>query len=122
MKIRCLFILSLFILSCATTDKGVINRHIEKRMDSINSCFIEELRKNSDLKGDLDVRITVDGEGTVLEAFVEKSTFPDDKVPSCIIKVIKEFKFPESNQKKTFSATVPLRFHVERKSEKKEGK
>ncbi|GEM_PF-6984277 len=73
--------------------KDEIRRGIRNGRRRIKYCYEKELFLNPQLKGQLKVEFTIGAKGTVISAFI---TLPfQEKVDPCVIKAIKDLKFPK---------------------------
>ncbi len=74
--------------------KSVIDVSINKNMSEIKSCYEEELLKNYNLYGKIEIIFIIDNDGTVPVAKVSKTSIHDKNVEVCVKDQIKKVRFP----------------------------
>jgi TonB family protein len=67
---------------------------IQKYAAGIQYCYGNELKRNPGLKGKLVVAIAVAASGEVIEASVVQNTVGSDRLASCALSQIREWRFP----------------------------
>jgi formylglycine-generating enzyme required for sulfatase activity len=69
---------------------------IRRNLSSINYCYERELAKNPNLQGKVKVVLKIEPNGNVSRCNVESTTLNNSSVETCILNVIKRFRFPMS--------------------------
>jgi len=67
---------------------------IQRYSAGIQYCYGNELKRDPTLRGKLVVAITVAASGEVLEATVVQNTVGSDRLASCALSQIREWRFP----------------------------
>ncbi|AWV90342.1 AgmX/PglI C-terminal domain-containing protein [Bradymonas sediminis] len=76
-------------------DKEIIRRVVRKHRRELTNCYQMELQKNKNLAGQVKVKFTIAGSGSVIAAVVSSSTMKNRTVESCITGKIQRWIFPE---------------------------
>lgn len=76
-------------------DKEIIRRVVRKHRRELTNCYQMELQKNKTLAGQVKVKFTIAGTGSVIAAVVSSSTLKNRTVESCITRKIQRWIFPE---------------------------
>ncbi len=89
-------------------DEAVIRRILIENQASIRYCFQKAQMKNPELQGKIVVRVTVDADGNVSNIEVDESTIEDQEMVSCVLRMVRRWKFPATGGEVIFS--LPLVF------------
>jgi TonB family protein len=71
---------------------------IQKYAAGIQYCYGNELKRNASLSGKLVVSMTIGASGEVLDAHVVQNTIGSERLASCALGQIREWKFPSVPQ------------------------
>ena len=104
---------ALLAAACATGKISEFDIHLRPHADHIGRCYILLLREDPAAKGEIELEVTVGGDGKVVATALTKNTFPDDRVGACVAEVIRGISFPANNQNKTVSFSYPVMFTSE---------
>ncbi len=74
--------------------QDVITKVVNARKRSVLICYQQSLKGQEDLRGKLEIRVTVDPSGKVRSATVETSAFKGSKLGRCIAGKIQDWRFP----------------------------
>jgi len=96
--------------SCVSGRASSFDVHIRPYTDRITLCYISVLREDPRAAGEININVTVGGDGKVITTNVVKNTFPDDRVGNCVAAVLREISFPANNQNKVVSFRYPIQF------------
>jgi predicted Zn finger-like uncharacterized protein len=72
----------------------VIKKVVDARKRSVLICYQQSLKGQEDLRGKLEIRVTVAPTGEVKSATVETSAFKGSKLGRCIASKIQDWRFP----------------------------
>jgi predicted Zn finger-like uncharacterized protein len=72
----------------------VIKKVVDSRKRSVLICYQQSLKGQEDLRGKLEIRVTVAPSGEVKSATVETSAFKGSKLGRCIASKIQDWRFP----------------------------
>ena len=86
--------------------EDVVRRIVRSRTNEVRQCYSMSLRSSPKVKGVATFSWTIDADGTVTSAKAGSSSVRDKKLPLCIVKAIKRWKFP----KPADGADVSVRF------------
>jgi predicted Zn finger-like uncharacterized protein len=78
----------------ASLSADVIKRVVDQRKRSVLICYQQSLKGQEDLRGKLEIRVTVAPSGEVKSAVVETSAFKGSKLGRCIASKIQDWRFP----------------------------
>ncbi len=70
--------------------RGVVNRN----RPEVRQCFREGMQRNPELRGEVEVAFTIQGDGTVAYPSIVRSTVADPAVEACVKSTVKGWKFP----------------------------
>lgn len=76
-------------------DKEIIARVVRQHRNEIRYCYEKELQKNPKLAGQIKVKFTISGSGSVISAIVNGSTVKSSAVEGCVTEKIRRWVFPE---------------------------
>ncbi len=111
MRFSPLFFLGIFMLTgCAGRVSAQFDVHIRPHAEKISLCYLRALQKDPNAAGEIELSVTVDGNGKVIAADLVKNTFPTDEVGHCVAEVIRAIAFPASSQNKTVTFSYPVVF------------
>lgn len=70
--------------------RGVVNRN----RPGVRQCFREGMQRDPQLRGEVEVAFTIQGDGTVAYPAIVHSTVADREVERCVTTTVKGWKFP----------------------------
>lgn len=76
-------------------DKEIIRRVVRRHRREISYCYEKELQKDKTLQGQVTVKFTISGTGSVIAAVVSATTMKNRTVESCITDKVRRWVFPE---------------------------
>jgi len=114
--------LVLLFPACAGRISAQYEAHIRPHAEEISLCYLRALQKDPQAAGEIELSVTVSGDGTVITADLVKNTFPTDEVGHCVAAVIRAVVFPASNQNKTVTFSYPIAFTQEHPGDPKDKK
>ncbi|MDP8257626.1 MAG: AgmX/PglI C-terminal domain-containing protein [Candidatus Alcyoniella australis] len=91
-------------------DRGVISSYVRSKMGGIRSCYERELKKNPALSGKITVTFTVGGDGKVSSASVAGATLNDPSVQSCVVRMVRRWRFTPPEDGGAVTVTYPFVF------------
>lgn len=80
---------------------------VQANMEKFKFCYLDAMRANPDLQGEIRVRFTVNKQGKVPKVKAVKNELNAD-VETCIIKTFKKLKFPKRDSNRTVE--YPFKF------------
>ena len=80
---------------------------VQANMEKFKFCYLDAMRANPDLQGEIRVRFTVNKQGKVPKVKAVKNELNAD-VETCIIKLFKKLKFPKRDSNRTVE--YPFKF------------
>ncbi len=89
-------------------DEETVRKIALKNQASLKYCFQKAQARNPELSGKIVVRLTIDGDGNVTDVSVEQSTIDDQEMVSCVLRMVKRWKFPATGGE--VNITFPLVF------------
>ena len=89
-------------------DAETVRRIYLKNQASIKYCFTKAQMRNPNLQGKIVVSITIGETGRVIDVSVEESTIDDPDMISCVLRMVRRWKFPATGGEVTI--TLPLVF------------
>lgn len=89
-------------------DEETVRKIALKNQVSLKYCFQKAQARNPELSGKIVVRLTIDGDGNVTDVLVEQSTIDDQEMVSCVLRMVKRWKFPATGGE--VNITFPLVF------------
>jgi TonB family protein len=84
---------------------AVVQRHAA----AVRFCYNRLLARRAGASGQIVIRLTVAGDGSVSDANVVRSTLNDPEVDSCVLGQAREWRFPPSTESR-FIFDVPFVF------------
>jgi outer membrane biosynthesis protein TonB len=90
----------------AGLDKAIIRRYIKRNQQKIQYCYEKELLANPSLGGRVDIRFTIGGNGTVVQA--TGTGMPH--VDACVANVIAAIQFPAPQGGGVVAVSYPFIF------------
>ena len=91
-------------------DKNQIQSVIRKHIKRIKLCYEKGLKRNPQLHGRVEVRLTIGPDGTVTKAEIARSTLNDKQVEQEMLKVLRQLKFPKPAGGGTMTVSYPFIF------------
>jgi hypothetical protein len=92
---------------------ALIRGIVRQNTGRFNSCYENGLRSNPNLNGRITVAFTIGIDGSVSTASNGGSDLPDVKVVECVVRAAATLQFPQPEDGRTVSVTVPLSFTYE---------
>ncbi|MCX7734775.1 MAG: TonB family protein [bacterium] len=89
-------------------DEETVRKIALKNQSSLKYCFQKAQMRNPELSGKIVVRLTIDADGNVSDISVEQSTIDDQEMVSCVLRMVKRWKFPATGGE--VNITFPLVF------------
>ena len=92
-------------------EPAAIAEVVARQRSSIESCYLNALANDPELKGALKITFSIGGDGRVVEARGSgEGPLEAAGVEACVEGVFRGMEFPASNRPETTSATFPLVF------------
>lgn len=88
-----------------------IRRVVAAHLGAVRACYDIELQKNPNLKGGMQLSWQIDPSGSVTNASVVSSSLGSPRVEGCVIRQLKNWKFPEASAASNVSS-YPFKFGV----------
>lgn len=88
---------------------GALMAVVQRHAAAVRFCYNRLLAKRAGASGQLVVRLTVAGDGSVSEATVVRSTLGDAELDGCVVGQAREWRFPASTESR-FIFDVPFVF------------
>lgn len=74
-------------------DPEAITASINKQSASVEYCYKRSARVNPNLRGRIDLEITIASSGSVTQARILESTLGDSRLEQCIVRAVKKWRF-----------------------------
>ena len=78
----------------ATAAAIMLTSVVNSKKKSVLICYQQSLKGQEDLRGKLEIRVTVEPSGKVKSATIETSAFKGSKLGRCIASKIEDWRFP----------------------------
>ena len=88
-----------------------IRRVVMAHVGAVRACYDIELQKNPNLKGGMQLSWQIDPAGNVSNASVVSSSLGNPRVEGCVVRQVKNWKFPESGTASNVPS-YPFKFGV----------
>jgi TonB family protein len=88
-----------------------IQRVVRAHMGAVRACYEIEAQRNPGLKGGVTVQWSIDPSGAVTNASVASSTLSNARVEGCLVRQVKNWKFPGADTATVVSG-FPFKFAV----------
>jgi len=75
--------------------KEIVRRIIRHHIDEVKACYEQELSRQPDLAGKIDVEFTVAALGQVVASTLKRSTMGNARVESCTVEAVRRWQFPK---------------------------
>ncbi len=98
---------------CAGRVSARFETHIRPHAEKISMCYLQALQRDPAAAGEIEVVVTVAGDGKVIAADLVKNTFADDQVGRCVAGVLQAVSFPASHRNETVTFSYPVVFTQE---------
>ena len=85
-----------------------IVRIIRRHLNEVKYCYEQELLRQPDLVGKIDVQFTVAASGQVSAAAVQRSTIGNARVESCTVAAVRRWQFPKPLDGGTVTVSYPF--------------
>jgi hypothetical protein len=76
-------------------DKGAVQKVVLGRSGAYRSCYEVELQRRPDIAGRVELRFTIEPDGSVSGVTVSASDLANKNVESCLVKQVSGLKFPK---------------------------
>ena len=76
-------------------DTNVVRRVVRAHINEIRHCYNQGLARNPNLKGRINVRFRIGGDGKVLASEIAEDTLGDPTVGTCVLSSVKRWVFPK---------------------------
>lgn len=73
---------------------AVVSRILRQNYGRFRLCYEESLKKTPDLAGQIEIRFTIQKDGSMADTKVERTTLSDPKVVACITRSVVGMSFP----------------------------
>lgn len=90
--------------------RELITRVVRSKRRAMRRCYEDGLKGHARLSGDITIRFTIAGDGTVGRASVESSAIGDDAVERCMLDLIERARFPPPQGAGMTIVEYPLTF------------
>ncbi|MDP2344601.1 MAG: AgmX/PglI C-terminal domain-containing protein [Deltaproteobacteria bacterium] len=91
-------------------DREEIQRVINRAMGRLRYCYEKELNTHQDLEGKVTPQWTIGGTGDVMAASMMQTTMGNRNVDECVLRVIRQLKFPAPRGAGVVHVTYPFIF------------
>ncbi len=91
-------------------DKTLIERVIKTNRNALRGCYETSLRKVPELNGTINVRFSIESDGSVGQTSIVKDTTFDAQLSACLLREIRTWKFPSPPGGGRIFVTYPFRF------------
>lgn len=77
-----------------------VNKIFKDNRKAFKKCYEDVRKEKPDLKGNIVLKVVLDGEGAVKKAYVEESesSIHEQKINDCMIKLAKSLTYPKSSK------------------------
>ena len=75
--------------------KEIVRRIIRRHIDEVKDCYEQELLRQPDLGGKIDVQFTIAASGQVIASTLIRSTMGNARVESCTVEAVRRWQFPK---------------------------
>jgi hypothetical protein len=94
----------------ARVDKEKTRLALAARRGEVRACFEEALGRSPELAARTVVTLMLNRDGLVIQAQVDESTFPDDKIERCIVDKAYGWQLPKPSPPGVVTVTYPYSF------------
>ncbi len=91
-------------------DREIVRRIVRRHTNEIRHCYAVTLLGNAEAKGRASISFTIDVEGNVRDARVEKTTLKDEALRQCIVEVASGWRFPKPSGGGEVQVSYPFTF------------
>ncbi len=88
---------------------GALMAVVQRHAAAVRFCYNRLLTKRAGASGQIVIRLTVAGDGSVSEASVVRSTLGDSDLDNCVLGQAREWRFPHSSESR-FLFDIPFVF------------
>jgi len=78
----------------ASVGRDLIRGVVQRNKPAVRQCFRDGLARNPGLSGEVEVGFTIQGDGSVADPSVVRSSVADPAVEACVTTAIKAWRFP----------------------------
>ena|GEM_PF-1410609 len=91
-------------------DRALIDSYIRRNLAKIRWCYERELARDQSLNGKISILFKINGDGTVGNSNVKRSTMQSEPVETCVASTIKKIHFPAPKGGGIVVVTYPFVF------------
>ena len=91
-------------------DREIIQRVVREHRREIRSCYESVLQRNPDLEGRVTINWVISPDGAVAAAQVGNTTLNSEEVESCVVRRVRQWRFPEPRGGGTVRVNFPFDF------------
>ena len=91
-------------------DREIIQRVVREHRREIRSCYESVLQRSPDLEGRVTINWVISPDGAVAAAQVGNSTLNSEEVESCMVRRVRQWRFPEPRGGGTVRVNFPFDF------------
>jgi len=73
--------------------KAIVRRIIRRHINEVKACYEQELSRQPDLAGKIDVQFTIAASGEVVASQLARSTMGNARVESCTVEAVRRWQF-----------------------------
>ena len=94
-------------------DRWMVDTMIKKSFSRIRYCFERELVTQPELLGELEVKLELSPDGTVIHSSISRSTLGSSTIEKCLVQQLNKVDFPNSLDHQRGVVRVPLALYSE---------
>lgn len=91
-----------------TPSKGPVGKTMRTNSEKFIACARDSVTVQTESTQTLELQFTIDARGNVLKAKIDDITTPDPDLSTCVLRVLKNLKFPPPKDGKPKSIHYPL--------------
>ena len=92
--------------------KAAFENELKQQLRALELCYQKALEKESDLKGAVTLKLTIDSKGKVSKVSLVSSQLKNKRLEKCILEGIKELSFPVPEGKKEVTVNLSFNFKL----------
>ena len=92
-------------------DRDIVRRVVRRHRNEIRYCYEIGLKRDPKLYGQVQVKFTISGKGSVTSASVSSTTLKDREVEECMIRRVRHWFFPEPKGGGNVIVNYPFEFN-----------
>lgn len=97
----------------AVLPRDTIDAEIKRHYGQVRACYEDALKRDSGLRGQVQIRFQVAPTGVVCRAEVARNALRDQAVGQCVSRRMAELRFPATEGGKSLTVTYPFSFSPE---------